>query len=108
MATRNSRLAANQSPGRLEGIPWRIVHHRPPKNIAPSTIPAAPASSSAGTSFMVILIVLHRLALVGDPTPCIETSKRKSRDQQRKGPGMFSGVVMVQPPAERGAEQCWN
>src|ERR1035438_673162 len=109
MLVRSNRLPKNQSAGWLEEKPLRTVHHRPPKNIAPSKTPITRASARLKISFIVILLLLaHLLVFFVHPVPGIQTADYQAGDQQRQRPGMPSWMVMVQPDAKRRAEQRRN
>src|SRR5664280_3544144 len=104
-----SRLPTNQSAGCLDETALRTVHQRPPKKITPSTAPAVNASARVSVSFIVILLILpHRLLLLGDPMPGIQTADHEAGHQQRQRPRMGSRMASVQPDAEHCAEQRWH
>src|ERR1035438_1837071 len=109
MLMRNSPLPRNQSAGRGDETPLRTVHHSPPKKNAPRPPPASHASASVSVSFIAILLsVPHRLVLLGNPVPRIQTADGETDDHQRQRPRMCPGMVLIQPGAERGAEQRWH
>src|SRR6202451_84010 len=102
MLIRNNMLTKNQDAGCLDESPLRTVHKRPPKKIAPSTPPARNARANVRVSFIVsLLIVPHGLVFLGTPVPGVETAERKPGYQERKRPGMFSRMMLVQPDSQR-------
>src|SRR5512135_1920667 len=102
-------LPRNQSAGCLDETLLRTVHQRPPKNSAPSKTPVTKASARTTLSFIMILLVpLHLLVLLIHPMPGIHTPDDQPDDQQRQRPGMPSWMAIVQPNAERRAEQRRN
>src|SRR5271156_6596704 len=109
MLIRSSRLPKNQSAGRWDERPFRTVHQRPPKKIAPSHAPAANASARDKKSFIVILLfVPNLLVFLGHPMPRIQTADDQADNQQHQSPGLGSGIALVQPETERRAEQRGN
>src|SRR5208282_6246176 len=109
MLIRSNRLTMNQTAGCSDETPFSTVHQRPPKKIAPSAAPAAPAKTRVKNSVIVILLfVPHGLVFLGDPMPCIQTADCQSGHQERQCPGMLAGMVFVQPDADRGAKQRGN
>jgi hypothetical protein len=69
------RLQKNQSAGHLDDNPWRTVHQSPPKNMAPSNMPAAKAKKSF---IAVTLVVLNCASFLGHPMPSIETADHEA------------------------------
>src|SRR5476649_831450 len=106
MLIRKTRLANTHSAGLGDETTLRTVHSRPPKKIAPSASPAAPAGISGCRSFAVIGLVLpNRLVFVGYPVPSVQAAERQPGHQQRERPGVSAGMVLVQPRPESRAEQ---
>ncbi len=84
---RERKLAKNHSAGRCDAMHLRSVHHRPPKNMAPSPSPAAHDRKRVDPSFIVRLpLAVHGLLFVRDPVPSVETADRKPGHQQHQGP----------------------
>src|ERR1039458_4430636 len=109
MLVRSHRLPRNQRAARLDETPLRTVHQRPPKNIAPSKMPAARAGSRRKVSFIAHLLFLaHFLILLIHPMPGIQTTDGQADNQQHQRPGMLSRMAIVQPDAQRRAEQRRN
>src|ERR1035438_9535329 len=110
MLVRSRTLPKNQSSGSSDEKPLRTVHHRPPKNIAPSKAPVTRASTRLKPSFIMILLLIraHFLVFLIHPMPCIQTPNGLADDQQHQRPGMVSRMAIVQPDTKRRAEQRRN
>src|SRR5664280_62272 len=110
MVVRSKRLPRNHSAGCSDEKPLRTVHHRPPKNIAPSKAPVTRATTRLKPSFIIILLLIraHFLVFLIHPMPCIQTSNGQADDQQHQRPGMVSRMAIVQPDTKRRAEQRRN
>src|ERR1022692_3546612 len=109
MLVRSNILPKNQSAGRVDAKPLRMVHQRPPKNIAPSKTPASRAGTRLKVSLIVIFLLLsHLLVFLVHPVPGIEAADCQAGDQQHQRPGMSSRMAIVQPDTERRAEQRRN
>src|SRR5271169_4330210 len=115
MPVRSSRLMLNHSAGCLADTPFNTVHHRPPKNIAPSSKPASNARASCTSSFIFRLPVLVYLPILvylpvffGDPMPRIQAADDQADYQQRECPGMDTRVTLIQPNTQRRTEQGWH
>src|SRR5579864_3869455 len=106
---RSSMLVKNHSAGRGDETPLITVHQRPPKKNAPSNRPAANGGARTNTSFIVILLfVPNLLVFLGHPVPRIQTADREPGHQQRQCPGVRARIMLVEPDAERRAEQRRN
>src|ERR1039458_1253475 len=109
MPVRSNRLPRNQSAGCVDEEILRIVHQRPPKNIAPSKTPVTKASARLTVSFVTILIYLsHLLVFLVYPVPGIQTADCQADNQQHQRPGMFPWMTIVQPDTERRAGERRN
>src|ERR1035441_9301808 len=86
MLVRSKRLPKNQSAGCSDEKPLRTVHHRPPKNIAPSKAPVTSASTRLKPSLIMILLLIcaHFLVFLIHPMPGIQTSNGQADDQQHR------------------------
>src|SRR5450830_122213 len=106
MHIRSNMLPVNQSAGRLELTPRRTVHHRPPKKIAPSKMPATNANAKLNGSFITVLLLLvYFPVFLGHPMPRIEATEPQSDGQQHERPGTAPWIAIVQPDSECRAEQ---
>src|ERR1035441_3515737 len=81
MLVRSNILPKNQSAGRVDAKPLRMVHHRPPKNIAPSKTPASRAGTRLKVSLIVVFLFLsHLLVFLVHPVPGIQAADCRSEE----------------------------
>src|SRR5580658_8407814 len=106
MAILSKRLLENQTAGRLAEMPLRMVHHRPPKKIAPSRMPTSSATMIADSSLIFFLrFIMHSLILLNQPMPRIRTADDQPNHQQHQRPGMGSRMAPVPPQADHRATE---
>src|ERR1700690_3327663 len=99
-------LPRNQSAAFFAATPFRTAPQRPPKKIVPSKMPATSASARIKKLFIAILrFVAHGFFFLGDPMPRVQAANRQPDYKQRQRPRMFARMMIVQPDAERRAEQ---
>src|SRR5512137_2344333 len=89
----------------LAATPLRTVHHSPPKKNIPSNIPASSAGASSSGSVMFVSLRVDFFVFLVYPMPGVETAQPQTDGEQRERPRMFAGVMLVDPDAQRRAEQ---
>ena len=100
------RPPRNHRAGCFEDMARPTCHHSPPKKIAPTAKPIVTDSNNPRTSLMVApRLFVHGLIFVRDPAPSVETAQAEPGNEEGKGPRLATGVVTIEPLAERRADQ---
>src|SRR5579871_1009328 len=111
-AVRARKLPRKSRPGCPAVIPFRIVHHRPPKKKAPAAAPIR--KERVNLSVSVILFVLRirvfqarvgGLALSSYPVPGAVAAEQDTQEHQHERPGVGAWKALIDPDSERRAQQ---